>query len=368
VLDPMEVNARAGRLRSALIAAEGDPEGLLVTSLTNIRYLTGFTGTAAMLFVLPGEMVLLTDGRYGLQATEQLAAAGVDARLVIAPTPDHLEQGQRIVSSAGVHRLGLEATHVSWARQQSFASGWSPEVELISTVGLVEQLRRVKDSGELSRLAEAARIADDALDRVRDRLAFEPTEEEFGRTLDFEMRLLGATGPSFETIVASGPNAAKPHHRPGPRRIRAGETVVLDFGALCDGYCSDMTRTVWVDQVADRDLRRMVDVVLASEAAGVAAVAPGVACAEVDRACRGVVIDAGWGDHFVHGTGHGVGLDIHEAPSVAATSIDTLEVGHVVTVEPGVYVAGLGGVRIEDTVVVTEDGCRALTRTPKDLP
>ncbi len=143
---------------------------------------------------------------------------------------------------------------------------------------------------------------------------------------------------------------------------------MVDFGALCDGYCSDMTRTVWVDEVADPELRRMVDVVLASQAAGVAAVGPGVECAAVDRACRDVVVAAGWGDNFVHGTGHGVGLDIHEAPSVAATSTDTLEVGHVVTVEPGVYVAGLGGVRIEDTVVVTEDGCRTLNRTPKDLP
>ena len=182
------------------------------------------------------------------------------------------------------------------------------------------------------------------------------------------MRLLGASGPSFETIVASGANAAMPHHRPGPRNIRPGEPVVLDFGARFDGYCSDMTRTVWVDRVDDPELRRAVDVVWASQAAGVAAVGPGVRCADVDAACREVIAEAGWADFFVHGTGHGVGLDIHEAPSVAATSTDTLEAGHVVTVEPGVYLPGLGGVRIEDTVVVTEDGCRPLNSTPKDLP
>jgi Xaa-Pro aminopeptidase len=267
-----------------------------------------------------------------------------------------------------VGRLGLEAAHVSWARQRSFAETWFPGVELVPTVGLVEALRRVKDDGELDRLAEAARIADAALEVMRPRLASGLTEEAFGRALDFEMGELGATGPSFETIVASGPNAAKPHHRPGSRIIGTGEAIVLDFGARFDGYCSDMTRTVWVDEISSPDVRRAVGVVLESQAAGVAAVRAGVAASEVDRVCREVIADAGWADRFVHGTGHGVGLDIHEAPSVASSSADMLEAGHVVTVEPGVYLPGLGGVRIEDTVVVTESGCRPLTSTPKDPP
>jgi Xaa-Pro aminopeptidase len=362
----MEINARLGRLRQVLPPAGTD--ALLVTSLTNIRYLTGFTGTAGLLFVLPGEAVLLTDGRYATQATEQLAAAGADASVVVTRAADQAERGREIVASGPLASMGLEAAHVSWARQRSFAADWFPNVELIPTVNLVEKLRQVKDAGELARLAAAATIADEALERVRSQLGSGLSEEAFGRTLDFEMRRLGASAPSFETIVASGPNAAMPHHRPGPRAIRAGEPVVLDFGARFDGYCSDMTRTVWVDEVVDPNLRRAVDVVLASQAAGVAAVRAGVECAEVDRACRQVITDAGWADFFVHGTGHGVGLDIHEAPSLAATSTDTLAVGHVVTVEPGVYLPGVGGVRIEDTVVVTEDGCRPLTSTPKDLP
>jgi Xaa-Pro aminopeptidase len=366
--DAMEVSARAGRLRQALAAGEAPPDALLVTSLTNVRYLTGFTGSAGMLFVLPGEAVLLTDGRYGTQATEQLAASAVDARVEVARGPDQAERAQQIVASGSIARLGLEAAHVSWARQRSMAGDWFPDLDLVPTEGLVEGLRRVKDAGELARLADAARIADEALDAVRPQLAAGLTEEAFGRSLDFEMRRLGASGPSFETIVASGPNAAMPHHRPGARLIRAGEPVVLDFGARVDGYCSDMTRTVWVGALADAELRRAVDVVLASQAAGVAAVGPGVACAEVDKVCREVIAAAGWADSFLHGTGHGVGLDIHEAPAVAATSTDTLEVGQVVTVEPGVYLHGLGGVRIEDTVVVTEDGCRPLTSTPKDSP
>jgi Xaa-Pro aminopeptidase len=184
--------------------------------------------------------------------------------------------------------------------------------------------------------------------------------------LDFEIRRLGASGNSFETIVASGPNGAKPHHRPSGRRVERNELIVLDFGAMVDGYCSDMTRTVCVGEPSS-EMQRVLDVVLASQAAGVAAVKAGVACADIDRACREVISAAGWGERFVHGTGHGVGLDIHEAPAVAATSSDTLAAGHVVTVEPGVYLAGIGGARIEDTVVVTDEGCWPVTTTPKDV-
>ncbi len=364
----MDVPARLVRLRGAITGAENPAEGLLVTSLTNIRYLTGFTGSAGLLFVLPTEVALVTDGRYATQAEEQLAAAGVDVGVVVAQAPDQVVRAQELVAAAGIRTLALEAAHVSWAQHRSMAGGWFPELALVPTVGLVEGLRRLKDPGELDRMAEAARIADAALDHLRSQLGTSLTEEAFGRRLDFEMRTMGASAPSFETIVASGPNAAMPHHRPGGRVIEAGEPVVLDFGARYDGYCSDMTRTVWVDRVTDSQLRRAVDVVFASQAAGVAAVGPGVRCSDVDRACREVIAAAGWADLFVHGTGHGVGLDIHEAPWVSATSVDTLEAGHVVTVEPGVYLPGLGGVRIEDTVVVTDDGCRPLTFTPKDRP
>jgi Xaa-Pro aminopeptidase len=234
-------------------------------------------------------------------------------------------------------------------------------------MGLVEALRRVKDPGEVDRIAAAAAIADAALAAVRPLLAQGCTEQEFSLALDTEMRRGGAQGPSFETICAAGPNAAKPHHRPSNRTIHAGEPVVVDFGAVVDGYCSDMTRTVWVGDLVDPVLRRVVEVVHASQAAGVAAAAAGVTCRAVDRACREVVKEAGWGEYFVHGTGHGVGLDVHEAPAVSATSPDTLAAGHVVTVEPGVYLPGLGGVRIEDTLVVTERGSRTLTSTPKEL-
>jgi len=373
-LPAMDVAGRIDRLRAAMLAEPEDVEGdgvspleaLVVTSLTNIRYLTGFAGSAGLLFVLGERNVLVTDGRYAEQSVEQIAAAGADVTVEVAPAARQAEVCAGLVRGAGAARVGLEAAHVSWARQQAMATKWFPGVELVATLGLVEGLRRAKDAGELARVARAAAIADRALASVVDQLEEGPTEAAFGLALDTEMRRLGAAGPSFETIVASGPNAAKPHHRPSGRRIGAGEPVVLDFGALCDGYCSDITRTVWVGELADPELAEVVRVVTEAQAAGVAAVADGVACAEVDRVCREVIGSAGWGEQFVHGTGHGVGLDIHEAPSVAATSTDTLAIGHVVTVEPGVYLPGRGGVRVEDTVAVTATGRTPLTNAPKE--
>jgi len=359
----MDVALRLGRLRERMPEAECD--GLLLTNLVNIRYLTGFTGSAALLVVLPDDAVLVSDGRYTFQSAEELAAAGVEARIEIGAL-----SGQReAVTGAckGVARVGLEATNVSWSRQRAFAQDWLPDSELVATENLVEELRRVKDDGEIARIAEACRIADEALARVRHRLAEGVTEADFALELDFEIRTLGASGNSFESIVASGPNGAKPHARPSDRRVEPGELIVLDFGAMVDGYCSDMTRTLCVGAPASSTLERMVEVVTESQAAGVAAVRAGAGAAGVDRVCRDVIADAGWADAFMHSTGHGVGLDIHEAPTVSATSTDTLVAGQVVTVEPGVYLPEYGGVRIEDTVVVTDDGCRRLTNAPKDL-
>ncbi|MBI2168105.1 MAG: aminopeptidase P family protein [Actinobacteria bacterium] len=348
----MDVGGRVGRLRERF--EEAGVDALLVTNLVNVRYLTGFTGSAALLLVGPDDLLFVTDGRYGEQSAEQLGVAEVEARIEV-----QTGTGQReVVKEAGAKfpRIGVEADDVTWAQYEAYAEKWFDGAEpsrhgrVVGVKGLVADLRRVKDAGEQARIAAACRVS----------------EHDFALDLEFEMRRRGAEAVSFEAIVASGPNGAKPHARPSERAIRAGELVVLDFGCKVDGYCSDMTRTVAVGEPAP-EARRMYDVVLASQEAGVAATRAGVEAAEVDRACREVIEEAGWGDAFLHGTGHGVGLEIHEDPRVASTSGDTLATGHVVTVEPGVYLAGQGGVRIEDTVVVTEGGCEVLTHAPKDL-
>jgi Xaa-Pro aminopeptidase len=289
---------------------------------------------------------------------------GVDAHIEIGATVS----AQRDALAAMLppaSRLGLEAHVVTWAQQRDLERALAGH-ELVPTDGLVERLRRVKEPGEVARIRAACAIADDALAALLPTLADGPTERDFALDLEVEMRRRGASGNSFDPIIASGPNAAMPHARPTSRSIERGELVVIDFGCIVDGYCSDMTRTVSVGDPG-ADARHIWDVVRESQWAGREAVRAGAECAAVDRACRDVIVAAGWGAAFVHGTGHGVGLEIHEAPRVAASARDTLERGSVVTVEPGVYLPGVGGVRIEDTVVVTPDGADPLTEFPKDL-
>ena len=361
-LGPMDVPRRVAAVCEGLDAAGVD--ALVVTNLTNIRYLTGFTGSAGVAVVTGDALVFITDGRYTTQSGDEIGAAGVDAAISIIGGAG--EQARAVAAAVGSsNRVGLEADHVSWAMQRRVATEWLPEVELVATSAVVERLRMVKDPGEVDRMAMAAAIADVAFTRLRHRLADRPTEAEFALELDTEMRRLGADDLSFETIVASGPNAARPHHRPGRRTVVPGDLVVCDFGALIDGYHSDMTRTVWVGE-PDATKRRMWDVVAEAQAAGRDTVAAGVTTGAVDAECRTVIAAAGWEDAFVHSTGHGVGLDIHEAPRVGNAGDDTLGEGWVITVEPGVYLADIGGVRIEDTVVVQAGGCRPLTLAPKD--
>jgi Xaa-Pro aminopeptidase len=358
-LPPMDIARRAGRLVELLDGAGCD--ALLVTHLVNVRYLTGFTGSAGILLVRPDGLVFVTDGRYRDQSAEQLAAAGVEARIEIS---NNDQKALLQAAVAGVTRLGLEAEHVTWGQQRRYADDWFADAELVATGGLVEGLRLVKDGGEVARIEAASLVADHALAGVRPLLGGRPTEQEFALALDTAIRRLGAAGNSFETIVGSGPNGAKPHARPTGRRITGGDLVVIDFGALVDGYCSDMTRTLIVGAPSATQ-QRMLDVVTAAQQAGVDALRPGVGAKDVDAACRQVIAEAGWADAFLHGTGHGVGLDIHEQPRVASTADATLAAGQVVTVEPGVYLPEHGGVRVEDTLVITAEGARALTHTAK---
>lgn len=382
-LPPLAIRGRLDRLRGLLEAAGPDGralDGLLVTNRANVRWLTGFSGSAGLLIVTGDRARLTTDGRYRTQAAEQLAAAGLDDAVDLT-VGNGKTQREAVVSAvaamaaAGARRVGLEAETVTWAAEREWAEALSG-MALEPTRGLVERLRAVKDEGEVARMARAAAIADAALGELLPMLAAAAvgdgdgaalTEATFAAELDHAMRLSGAEEPAFETIVASGENAAKPHARPSGRRIRPGDPVIIDFGATFDGYRSDMTRTFVVGGPPTGQLAEVWAVVSESQWAGVDRVAPGVPAATVDEACRRRIAEAGWAERFEHGTGHGVGLDIHEAPSVGPGSTAILERGTVVTVEPGVYLPGVGGVRIEDTLLVTEQGSRPLTRFPKEV-
>ncbi len=366
-LPPLQVAARAARVRDDLRerTAESACDALLVTDLTNIRWLTGFTGSNGWVVLHPDDMVLVTDGRYAEQARAQLAGHGVEATVVEGRT---MARARELVREAvdGVRALGFEAEHVSYAEHRAWHADLAPS--LVPTTGVIERHRRIKDEGEIARIARACAIADAAL---ADCLALvEPgvSEAQLRNALDARARELGAEGPSYDTIVATGPsNAPLPHHRPTPTVIEEGHNVIVDVGALYDGYHSDMTRTFVVGEPTPLQAE-VYAVVLAAQCAGLDAVRAGARGAEVDAVCRDAITAAGFGPWFSHGTGHGVGLLIHEDPYLGSTVQDALQPGDVVTVEPGVYRGDFGGVRVEDLVVVTTDGCRILTKTPKDTP
>src|SRR5580658_3462609 len=364
-LPEITVTGRLDRLRAAF--GDHEIDALVVTTLPNVRYLTGFSGSAAVLIVTGDLAVLTTDGRYRTQSAEQLQRAGAgDVEITIGPGTEQRQAALAALDAAQAGRIGLEAGNVTWSGQRSWADLLGAD-KLVPTANAVEALRERKDAAEIARMERAAAIADAALFEVLPLMSQGVTEEHFALELDTAMRRGGAESTAFETIVAAGENSAKPHHHPGSRRINDGDPVVVDFGATFEGYRSDMTRTFCVDSEPEGELARIFDVVQTSQAAGAAAVRPGIAAKEVDDICRRIIADAGWAERFEHGTGHGVGLDIHEAPTVSQLGTAILAPGFVVTVEPGVYVPGHGGVRVEDTLVVTEDGARPLTRFTKDI-
>ena len=361
------VSRTEGRIQRVVssFAALGSIDALLVSDLTNVRWLTGFTGSNGWVVLAEGRTVLVTDGRYGGQAEQQLADAGAVADVLVGRTSADL---QRLLAEtvAAHERVGFEAAHTTVSQHGAWTSAFP--CTLVPVVGMVEQARRSKDAAEVALIARACAIADAALAEVAPSIRPGATEAQVRNRLETLMRELGASGPSYDTIVAAGPvNSALPHHRPTDTALTDGDLVIIDVGALVGGYHSDMTRTFVVGEPSGRQTE-MYQLVLAAQLAGLATVAPGVRCRDVDAACRRIIADAGYGDWFSHGTGHGVGLLIHEEPFQNTDTTAILEVGDVVTVEPGVYRGGFGGVRVEDLVVVTETGCRVLTASPKDSP
>ncbi len=360
-LPPLRVEGRVDKLRGVM--AERELDGFVVSGLSSLRWLTGFTGSNGAAVVTADAFTLVTDGRYATQAPDQLAEAGCSASIVL----DRWLVTGAAAALGAARRVALEADVVTWSVVQRWESEVSDAVALIPTARVLTELRAMKDAAELARIAKAAIITDGVLAGVEELLVSGVTEREIGQALDDGIRASGASGPGYETIVGSGPNAALPHARPTDRVMETGDLVVIDVGGLVDGYRSDMTRTFVIGgaAAASETAIEIHSLVTKAQAAGVATVRPGIEAREVDEACRSIIRNAGYGEHFGHGTGHGVGLDIHELPSVHATDTAILQPGHVLTVEPGVYLPGVGGVRVEDLLVVTETGCRSLTLSPK---
>lgn len=333
---------------------------LLVTNLANIRYLTGFTGSSAFLLVAPGGNTFFTDGRYG-EVAGALVADLPATDLVVYREKLH----EHLLEAVGAaERLALEAADVTWSFVRALES--KGDVPLAPTTGVVEKLRRRKEDAEVAALREAADAGDAAFAALGELLADASTEEDLGEALIARMRSAGGDAAGWEPIVARNAHAARPHHRAGEGLLGSG-VLLLDYGCVVDGYHSDMTRTVEVGSGVDAEFERVYTAVLESNEAGIAAIAAGVKAADVDEACRVALREYGYEEHFLHSTGHGVGLDIHEAPSLRRNSQEVLEAGDVVTVEPGVYLPGRFGVRIEDMVLVTDDGGEVLTRSEKAL-
>jgi Xaa-Pro aminopeptidase len=347
--------SRADRLADAL-----EVHALLVTDLTNVRYLTGFTGSNGMAVVGPDLRRFITDFRY----TEQ-AASEVDG-FDVEQAPQDFNAALSDGWPEGPLRLGFEDDHVSVRRHTRLRELLPERVELVPAGGAVEALRAVKDAGEIARIRAAAQLADAVYEFLRSQGLVGRTEREVALALENEMRRLGAESPSFDSIVASAERGALPHAQPADVPIARGTLVTLDIGARLDGYCSDCTRT-WATGDLPDDLAEAYALVLRAQEASLAAVRPGPDGREIDAVARDIIEAAGHGEHFGHGLGHGVGMEVHEAPRLARTGDTPLAAGNVVTVEPGVYLPGRGGVRIEDLVVVTESGHSVLSGTTKEL-
>ena len=363
--------ARHERLRGALSSQALD--ALIVTSAPNLRYLTNHNGSAGVLVATATHMHLIVDGRYVQSVRDRQAGADACPTLELHDVPASYDAATiDVLAKLGVTTVGFEAAHVSVARH----AWWSKTItaqgmglELRPTEGLVERARVVKDASEIDVLRQAARRLTPVASAVLKALQPGMTERQVAGVIEAEIRAAGYERTSFDPIVASGPNAALPHYRAGDRIIADGDMVVLDFGGVLDGYCSDLTRTVSIGEPSD-ELRRVYGAVLDAQQAAIHAIRPGNTSSAVDAAARDILVECGLGDAFSHGTGHGLGLEIHEDPRLvraASHSPTTLEAGMVTTVEPGAYLPGWGGVRIEDDILVTDHGYEILTNVPRHL-
>ncbi|MBI5760102.1 MAG: aminopeptidase P family protein [Planctomycetales bacterium] len=350
---------RRQKLVAGLKATE--VEAMLVTNVTNVTYLTGFSGDSSFLLIGRRLAILISDGRYEIQLGDECP----ELETYIRPPSEKIENAAgNVLTSTKLKKVGIEADEVTVAQLAKFQE-LVPAAEFVSLEGHVEKLRQVKDAVELKEIREAIRQAEKAFAVMRANLRGDQTERQVAHDLEHTMRAFGAKGASFTPIVGVGARAALPHGRPTGVRISDADFVLVDWGSeATSGYKSDLTRVLVTGRLSPK-LEKVYRLVLEAQRAGIAALRPGAKCCDVDAVARKVITDAGYGKHFNHGLGHGIGLDIHEGPRLSATSQTELQPGMIVTVEPGVYLPDWGGVRIEDDVLITADGPEVLTSVPK---
>ncbi|WP_116190995.1 M24 family metallopeptidase [Paenibacillus taihuensis] len=349
---------RLAGLREKLAGLQAD--AILVTSAVNRRYISGFTGSSGMLLITAADSWLLTDFRYMTQAPQQAPHF-----TVVEHGPKWIETVRDLADKAGVRKLAFEQDHVVFSSYSDW-NGVLGSIELVPVSGAIEQLRLYKDDAELAVIREACALADETFQHILSFIKPGVSERAVALEMEMYMRSKGATSSSFDTIVASGERSALPHGVASDRIIGNNEFVKLDFGALLKGYCSDLTRTIVVGKPTDKH-REIYEIVLEAQMTALAGIKPGMTGREADALARDIITKYGYGDKFGHGTGHGFGMEIHEAPRVSVGGTTVLEPGMTVTVEPGIYLPGFGGVRIEDDIVITENGNSLLTSSPKAL-
>ena len=352
------IKARLSKLRRELKSRNLD--GLIVTDLLNVRYISAFTGSFGVLVVSRTGADLFTDARYGIQSCEQ--CIGITVHIVDYNWPPHI---QKFINDLGMNRVGFEEGSLIYHNWKSI-SDLLPAEALIPTSGIVEGLRMIKDPGEIARIKEAARIADIVYDEVVVNIRPGMCEADIALEMYCCMRRHGAEKEGFDTIVAAGSRSALPHWKASKRKVETGDLIVFDYGALYEGYHSDITRTLVIGQASPRQ-QELYDIVLEAQKRAIEAIRPGLRGKEVDAVARDYISSKGCGELFGHGLGHGLGLDIHDPGALSRRGEVVLQPGMVFTVEPGIYIADWGGIRIEDDILVTTAGCEVLTHSPKEL-
>ena len=354
----MSFENRVNNVKAKLSMAGLD--GMYVTNLTNVRYLTGFTGSAGSMLILENTQYFFSDGRYKEQSKEQIKNCKIE---IVGSS--HVAAIEKLGLLSSDMNIGFEADHVSVTLFNSFKKLF-PKVNWRSTGGIIEKIAAVKDMLEINSLKTAIEITDKVFDQIIPELKIGAVEKDISAKISYLFKTNGAEGDSYESIIGSGYLGALPHARPSDKAFEKGDFVVMDFGALYNGYHADMTRTIVIKHATAKH-KEIYDIVLAAQLAGISAAKAGITGAELDMVCRQIIIDGGYGNKFIHSTGHGLGLEVHTYPRISAYNKEPLLENYVITIEPGIYIGGWGGVRIEDDCLIKKDQCLPLNRSTKEM-